>query len=116
PIAVGAGRPAGTPLPGQSGRVTAAPVLFKIADLLGPASADSGFPPPPAEVVRAARRDLPPALRRLDPPQAADAARKESGPRILYPPDGAVVAWDGASVPLEASGKGPLHWLVDGRP
>src|SRR5438105_13723876 len=50
------------------------------------------------------------------PPQAADAARKEGGPRILYPPDGAVVAWDGASVPLEATGKGPLRWLVDGRP
>jgi penicillin-binding protein 1C len=117
-IAVWAGRPDGTPLPGHSGRMTAAPVLFKIADLLGSALADSGFPPPPPGVVRAARRDLPPALRRLDPPsQTADTVRKESGPKILYPPDGATVAWDGTSVPLEAAGgKGPLRWLVDGRP
>ena len=33
-IAVWAGRPDGTPMPGRSGRLTAAPVLFKIADLL----------------------------------------------------------------------------------
>ncbi|MBV8492564.1 MAG: penicillin-binding protein 1C, partial [Alphaproteobacteria bacterium] len=38
-------------------------------------------------------------------------------PKILYPPDGAVVAWDGAAVPLEAAGgHGTLRWLVDGRP
>ena len=38
-------------------------------------------------------------------------------PKILYPPDGAVVSWDGAEVPLEAAGgRGPLRWLVDGRP
>ncbi len=35
-IGVWAGRPDGTPMPGHSGRLTAAPILFKIADLLGP--------------------------------------------------------------------------------
>ena len=35
-IGVWAGRPDGTPMPGRSGRLTAAPILFKIADLLGP--------------------------------------------------------------------------------
>ncbi len=116
-IAVWAGRPDGTPLPGQSGRVTAAPVLFKIADLLG-AAPPAAAPEPPPGVLRVARRDLPPVLRRLDPalPTAA-SGRSEAGPKILYPPDGAVVAWDGASLPLEASGGSlPLRWLVDGRP
>jgi hypothetical protein len=59
-IAVWAGRPDGTPMPGRSGRVTAAPVLFKIADLLGPAAPVASDPPP--GVRRVATRDLPPAL------------------------------------------------------
>src|SRR5436309_13073511 len=57
-IAVWAGRPDGTPMPGNSGRTTAAPVLFKIADLLGPAPALSQ-PEPPPNALRVARRDLP---------------------------------------------------------
>lgn len=35
-IGCGRGAPTGTPMPGGSGRVTAAPIMFKIADLLGP--------------------------------------------------------------------------------
>ncbi len=116
-IAVWAGRPDGTPLPGHSGRVTAAPVLFKIADLLGPAPPNAA-PEPPGGVLRVSHQELPSALRRLDPaPLAAGRGREAGGPKILYPPDGAVVAWDGAALPLEAAGgKGPLRWLVDGRP
>ncbi len=112
-IAVWAGRPDGTPLPGQSGRVTAAPVLFKIADLLGPAPKATPEPPPDG-VIQATRRELPSGLRSLAPGplDAVDAG----GPRILYPPDGATLDWDGRNVPLEASGRGPLRWLVDGRP
>jgi penicillin-binding protein 1C len=116
-IAVWAGRPDGTPMPGRSGRTTAAPVLFKIADLLGPAPALSA-PQAPPEALRLGRRDLPPGLRRLDA-GAADSGRNADpgAPKILYPPDGAVVSWDGAEVPLEATGgRGPLRWLVDGRP
>jgi penicillin-binding protein 1C len=116
-IAVWVGRPDGTPLPGRSGRVTAAPVLFKIADLLAPAPPDIAMEPPPG-VLRVAHRELPAALRRLDPaPLEAGRGRDAGGPKILYPPDGAVVAWDGAALPLEAAGgRGPLRWLVDGRP
>ncbi|MGC2413136.1 MAG: penicillin-binding protein 1C, partial [Stellaceae bacterium] len=65
-IAVWAGRPDGTPMPGRSGLVTAAPVLFKIADLIGPAPPDIAPEPPPG-VLRVNHRDLPVALRRLDP-------------------------------------------------
>jgi penicillin-binding protein 1C len=112
-IAVWAGRPDGTPMPGRSGRVTAAPVLFKIADLLGPApGAMTGGNP--VGTMRVAHRELPPVLRRLDP---NEKGRRASDPKILYPPDGAVVAWDGAALQLDAAGgTGPWRWLVDGRP
>jgi len=114
-IAVWAGRPDGTPMPGNSGRTTAAPVLFKIADLLGPAPAPSRAG---NNSLRTSRRDLPPGLRRLEARSPVNSGGADPGaPKILYPPDGAVVSWDGAEVPLEAAGgRGPLRWLVDGRP
>jgi penicillin-binding protein 1C len=116
-IAVWAGRPDGTPMPGRSGRVTAAPVLFKIADLLGPAPPTPPADPPPG-VLRVAYRDLPPALRRLDPGmREAGKSADAGGPKIVYPPDGSIVAWNGTGLSLEAAGgSGPLRWLVDGRP
>jgi len=116
-IAVWAGRPDGTPMPGRSGLVTAAPVLFKIADLLGPAPPAPAREPPPG-VRRIATRDLPPALRRLDPGTRERGRNTDvGGPKIVYPPDGSVVAWTGTGLPLEASGGvGQLRWLVDGRP
>ena len=116
-IVVWVGRPDGTPLPGHSGRTTAAPVVFKIADLLGPAPVSAALQPPP-DALRLSRRDLPRGLRRLDPKPFNSGRDAETGaPKILYPPDGAVVAWDGAAVPLEAAGgHGLLRWLVDGRP
>ena len=117
-IAVWVGRPDGTPLPGRSGRLAAAPVMFKIADML-PATALSVIPaPPPEGALIAARRGLPPGLQRLAA-EPRDGGRKgdEGGPRILYPPDGSVVAWTGQELPLEAAGgNGQLRWVVDGRP
>ncbi|HEX3883831.1 MAG TPA: penicillin-binding protein 1C [Stellaceae bacterium] len=117
-IAVWAGRPDGTPMPGRSGRVTAAPIVFKIADLLGPAPADAGPGPAPPGALLVGRRDLPPRLRHLDPgPAERGPLANADGPKILYPPDGSTVAWQGGDLPLEArGGTGPLRWLVDGRP
>jgi len=113
-IAVWAGRADGTPLPGITGRTTAAPVLFKIADLLGPAAAKPRPPPPGALIL--ARRNLPANLQRLDSGPAERAGRDPGGPRIVYPPDGSTVEWHGEEVPLEASGgRAPLRWLADGR-
>jgi penicillin-binding protein 1C len=115
-IAVWAGRPDGTPMPGISGRTTAAPVLFKIADLLGPRAAKMAAKPPPGALV-VARRELPPGLQRLDPGPAERGGRDTGGPKILYPPDGSTVEWHGEDVPLEAvGGSAPLRWLADGRP
>ena len=114
-IGVWAGRADGTPMPGRSGRLTAAPILFKIADLLGPAVRQNEAPPPPG-ALRAARNDLPPRLQRLDLnplPKTGDGG----GPQIVYPPDGALIEWRGEELPLEAvGGKRPLRWLVDGKP
>ncbi|MBV9554805.1 MAG: penicillin-binding protein 1C, partial [Alphaproteobacteria bacterium] len=116
-IAVWAGRPDGTPIPGITGRTTAAPVLFKIADLLGPPASNGLRKPPPPGALVVARRDLPPGLRRLDAGPAERAGRDAAGPKIVYPPDGATVEWHGEGVPLEAAGgQGQLRWLVDGRP
>jgi penicillin-binding protein 1C len=116
-IAVWAGRADGTPMPGISGRTTAAPVLFKIADMLGPPVAKSGPKAAPPGALVVAGRNLPPGLRRLDPGPAERGGRDPGGPKILYPPDGSIVEWHGEEVPLEAAGgKGPLRWLADGRP
>jgi penicillin-binding protein 1C len=115
-IAVWTGRPDGTPMPGITGRTTAAPVLFKIADLIGPpANLRPALPPPGALLV--AGRDLPLGLRRLDPGPAERGGRDPGAPKILYPPDGSIVEWHGEDVPLDAvGGRGPLRWLADGRP
>jgi penicillin-binding protein 1C len=113
-IGVWAGRPDGTPMPGHSGRLTAAPILFKIADLLGPSRSRNPAPPPSGALL-VGRNDLPPRLRHLDP--GAQAISQTGGPMIVYPQDGALIEWRGEDVPLEATGgKKPLRWLVDGRP
>ena len=115
-IGVWAGRPDGTPMPGHSGRLTAAPVLFKIADLLGP-SRSRDVTPPPSGALLVGRNDLPPRLRRLELGALGQTASHAGGPKIVYPPDGALIEWRGEEVPLEAiGGKQPLRWLVDGRP
>ncbi len=112
-VGVWAGRPDGTPMPGRSGRLTAAPVMFKIADLIGPAPSESGASPPPGALLQR-RQNLPPRLQRLDP---ASSAAPLSAPRIVYPPNGALVEWHGEALPLEAAGgRKPFRWLVDGRP
>jgi len=115
-IGVWVGRPDGTPMPGRSGRLTAAPVLFKIADLLGsPASKTDA--PPPAGALLVGRHGLPPRLQRLDPDQPARAESSASTPMIVYPLDGAQLEWRGEEVPLEAiGGKRPFRWLIDGIP
>ena len=115
-IGVWAGRADGTPMPGRSGRLTAAPILFKIADLLGPAIPRNEAPPPPGALLTA-RDDLPSRLQRLEPGPPQRAAASTRGPQIVYPPDGALIEWRGEELPLEAvGGRRPLRWLVDGKP
>jgi penicillin-binding protein 1C len=119
-IGVWAGRPDGTPMPGRSGRLTAAPILFKIADLLGPPlsqGVSQGGMPLPAGALLVGRNELPARLQRLDPGPLARAAAPGEGPKIVYPPDGALIEWRSEELPLEAvGGKQPFRWLVDGKP
>ncbi|HWE72794.1 MAG TPA: penicillin-binding protein 1C [Stellaceae bacterium] len=116
-VGVWVGRAEGTPRPGAFGINTAAPLLFKIFDLL---------PSEPPHVSHRSRQPveathLAPSLRHfipLDAPLLGGSA----GPRIVYPPAGAtidVAQDDGKILPvaLEVSGgRPPYRWMVDGVP
>jgi penicillin-binding protein 1C len=98
-VGVWVGRPDGTPLPGQTGRATATPLMLRVFALLpDPGPLPDAPPLPPA-----------PALARLGEPRADRL-------RLVFPPQGASLA-DGAAVTLRAAGgQRPLTWLVDGAP
>ena len=86
---------------GLTGRDVALPMLFDVADSVGPARA---APRPIAP------RNAPRALARLE--------RRGEGPRLIFPPDGAIVMAPGfrpgsRGLTLAAAG-GTLDWYVDG--
>ena len=102
-IAVWTGRADGGARSGMTGRDAALPLLFDVADQIAPAvSAPRPIAP----------KSAPEALRQLDRPNA--------GPRLIFPPDGAVVESPGfgpasRGLALAAGGNG-LSWYVDGAP
>jgi penicillin-binding protein 1C len=106
-VGVWVGRADGTPRPGAFARGTAAPLLFRLFDLLPEEAAapDMDAPAPPGPRAR--------ALLRLP-----GRGQQEGGPRILYPPAGAVLELPaGAALALEASGgTRPYHWAINGLP
>ncbi len=117
-VAVWVGRSDGSPRPGAFGRETAAPLLFRLFDLL------PGEPDAPLRVARASADTssrLAPSLRRYMPRGAA-AAAGASPLSIVFPPDGALVELGRtgaapASIALEASGGvPPYRWAVNGLP
>ena len=111
-VVVWVGHADGTPRPGQLGRLSALPIVFKAFGRL-PAE-DNRVAPPPPDVLRvASHRDLPPRMRDLAP-----AVESHGGPRIAYPPADARIELGAREVvPLSAmGGEGRLRWLVDGRP
>ena len=106
-IVVWIGRADGTPRPGIYGRDAAAPLLFRLFDLL-PAH-DLEFNSPATE-----SRSVPINLRHFE---------ISSGPRIQFPEDGSLVALqtdtDGAFRPLPLRAEGgslPFSWMVNGLP
>ncbi len=121
-VGVWVGRADGSPRPGHYGRNTATPILLKTFDLLPPDQNAFGAAPAEALTV-SANGELPPALRHFVPDRPGPL-RPGAGtpPRILFPPDGAVVEWraeDGAhgGLPLKAEGGAkPLAWIVNGAP
>ncbi|WP_264213954.1 penicillin-binding protein 1C [Leisingera thetidis] len=113
-IGVWIGRADGTPVPGIFGGSLAAPVLFEAFGRLKPALEPLPPPPPSALIVSSAELPLP--LRRFRPRQAAFAAGGDA-PQLIFPPDGARLALEGASLTLKLrGGTAPFLVLANGRP
>ncbi|WP_243662562.1 penicillin-binding protein 1C [Plasticicumulans lactativorans] len=109
-VGVWVGRADGSPSPGQFGRNTAAPLLWRVFDLLPAAPR----PNAPAVAQADAPARLPARWQRLGPAPAARSALAVSfpldGSRLPLPPPG-------AELPLVAQGgERPLRWLVNGVP
>ncbi|MGU3398812.1 penicillin-binding protein 1C [Brucellaceae bacterium D45D] len=122
-LGVWVGRADGGPVPGLSGYVSAAPILFDAFVKSGVVSVP--LPPAPAGAFRTARADLPVTQVRFssanDPLPVLKAAT-EPAPRIIFPPDGAHVelkAMQDTASPLTLKlqgGRAPFRWLANGKP
>nr|WP_240539877.1 penicillin-binding protein 1C [Salinarimonas soli] len=121
-IAVWLGRPDNAAVPGLTGRVAAAPLLFDAFARFG------GEPEPvirPPHVLLATSATLPPPLRHIRKDQPKTVASTVAAPlKIAFPPEGARVdlglasaGADLAALALKAQGGVlPLTWLVNGAP
>ncbi|MCB1820900.1 MAG: penicillin-binding protein 1C [Candidatus Competibacteraceae bacterium] len=119
-VGVWVGRPDGSPSPGHYGRNTAAPLLFRVFDLL-PETIPPPLPPPDQALQVVSRAQLPERLRyfRTRPtlPMFSDSPLS-----ITFPLNGTTVELpeqNGALAELPLAAKGgirPLRWLVNGRP
>jgi penicillin-binding protein 1C len=121
-IAVWVGRPDGAPVPGLSGRIAAAPILFEAFQRLGGRRVPPS--PPPAGVLFMTTSQLPAALQRFRPhglPEVASSGGGDAPLAIAFPPDGARIdlsdAGPDAAMALKVlGGVPPFTWLVDGVP
>lgn len=116
-IGVWVGRPEGSARPDASGRNTAAPVLFKLFDLL-PSTGRQPLPKPGRDGIEATSAgQLPAGLRRF---ASASSVADGTAPTIVYPPHGTLVdvaAAEKATLALIAEGgEAPLQWIVNGVP
>lgn len=119
-VGVWVGRPDGSPSPGHYGRNTAAPLLFRVFQLL-PQSLTPAAPPPDGVLQVMSRAQLPERLRyfRTRPAQHTAAAPTLA---ITFPVSGTTVelpsiAGQLAELPLTAKGgMRPLRWLINGQP
>jgi penicillin-binding protein 1C len=109
-IGVWVGRADGTPRPGAFARETAAPILFRLFDVVP----EEGGVAEGARVAEAGPRA--PALRLL--PARGGRLLEGSAPRIVYPPAGVGLSLaPGANLSLEAAGGvPPYRWAVNGVP
>lgn len=116
-VGVWVGRPDGTPSPGRYGLNTAAPLLYRVFDLLPPSLPPPG--PMPPGVRLASNAQLPPRLRRLRGPRPAAGAAATPALTLSFPVTGTTLELQPGqrAVPLIADGgRLPLHWLINGRP
>jgi penicillin-binding protein 1C len=119
-VGVWVGRPDGSPSPGHYGRNTAAPLLFRVFELL-PQPSPQPPEPLPQGVLLASHGQLPERLQHL---RTQTESWSSTAPplSISFPVHGTTVeltSHDGhlADLPLVAQGgKRPLRWLVNGVP
>ena len=113
------GRPDGSPSPGYYGRNTAAPLLFRVFDLLPEPAARTVAPP--LGVLQVGRDQLPERLRYFRTRPATDTISVPSL-ALIFPVASSTVELPErggalAELPLAArGGVRPLRWLVNGRP
>ncbi|MBB3593829.1 penicillin-binding protein 1C [Rhizobium sp. BK529] len=121
-LGVWIGRPDNSAVPGLTGYVTAAPILFEALAKSGIAT--TPLPRPPAGAVRIAQTELPISQRRfaLTASGLLATSGREAAPQIVYPPEGAHVdlgAKEGDLSPLMLKlqgGRAPFRWLANGKP
>ncbi|MCO5069913.1 MAG: penicillin-binding protein 1C [Rhizobiaceae bacterium] len=121
-LGVWVGRADGGSVPGLSGYVSAAPILFDGFARSGlPAIA---LPSPPPGIFRNKQEELPVTLARFATDEAGLVVAKasEPAPHIIFPPDGARLALNDSlagAQPLVLKlqgGRAPFRWLANGKP
>ncbi|MEW2914093.1 penicillin-binding protein 1C [Leisingera sp. JC11] len=113
-IGVWMGRADGTPVPGIFGGDLAAPVLFEAFGRLKPAL--DPLPPPPPATLIVSSADLPPPLQRFRPRDAAFSEPADA-PELIFPPEGARLALNGADLTLKLrGGTAPFLVMANGQP
>jgi penicillin-binding protein 1C len=121
-LGVWVGRADAGAVPGLSGYVSAAPILFEAFARSGLAAV--ALPSQPAGTLRPRRDELPITLARFSVGNdgLAAAGVTEPAPRIVFPPDGARVDLgiaSAAATPLVLKlqgGRAPFRWLANGKP
>ncbi|WP_424985069.1 penicillin-binding protein 1C [Microbulbifer sp. S227A] len=113
-IGVWLGRADGTPVPGAFGGDLAAPVLFQAFARMKPGFAPLPAPPPSTLITGAA--GLPQPLQRFRP-RGGGPVTPQDAPRLLFPPDGAILDSVGETVTLKVrGGLAPYLVLANGQP
>nr|WP_246748665.1 penicillin-binding protein 1C [Rhizobium setariae] len=121
-LGVWVGRPDNAAIPGLSGYVSAAPILFEAFQKSGVAV--TALPSAPPGALRLTESELPVSLKRFSLTRTGliSIGAREPAPQIIYPPEGAEVelGLQTADVmPLSLKlqgGRPPFRWLANGRP
>ena len=113
-IGVWLGRADGTSVPGAFGGDVAAPLMFEAFDRLKSRTFPLAAPPPSTLIVGAAQ--LPPPLQRFRP-RAAVFRDDLAAPKLIFPPDSAVLETREAALTVKLrGGTGPFTVLSNGKP
>lgn len=121
-LGVWVGRPDAGAVPGLSGYISAAPILFEGFVRSGLAAVP--LPSQPSGVRRPKREELPVTLTRFGAGTdgLVQATPTEPAPTIIFPPDGARVdlgtsSADASPLVLKLQGgRAPFRWLANGKP